>query len=1257
MSKPIINLIISAATTYGQIDLFEEEDITLTLNVADVKDITQRSAPFTQTFYIPGTANNNEILTSIFEIGADSTYDPRKKASAVLTVDNIPVTNNAIMQLTSIDITNNKQPYYSIVVYEDTKTFWDALDGQYLNDLTSLSGLTHPLDFYHVTNSWTANTPYYYGMVDYGKNWTMADMSATTSNSPGLYDLYPATQEKYYLDAIFDAAGFQYESSFLNSTAFTNNYILFNGENDFLLDSSFATARTFQAQITSGNTEFTGLTSSYTIMPYTPHYNNDSTNGNFDNGGLFSTTTFKYSADTPSIQKFHSRIEFYFTGFSYFYVAVTFHRSTLPNGVTNSTASPVLPGANYHDVFYQPMGGTNTGSAGQLITEQYVTQFANAGDPSIPQAVVIDVETPWLDGANSYPTGVNNYYPCEAGETFWMTYTFINNISSPSGSNFKLDIFSAETKFWNEVSTARVPGQSVPYLNYVPKQIKQTDFIDSLCKRYNLYIESSKINERTLIIEPRDVYYAAGEVKDWSQKLDISQTYSQQLLSEQQNKQIRFKYKEDKDYLNDNYQNIENRTYGDYLQIFDNDFTADEDSIEIIYSPTPLINVPGSTDFILPLIVKQDSNGNNGKTDFNIRVLQKNFIPLKPFESWNFNGVRFNSYPYLGHFDNPNSPTFDMNFGPLQYAYYPIPYIPNNNLVNKYWGSYLQEINDKNSYMLTAYFHLTPADINQLNYNDNIYIEGLTEGSGAYFKINTIQYNLTDTTSSKVELIKSLNAPQDNTTGSFIVRGNITNNFLQSRNSLVMGTNNTTNSNASILAGNRNSVGFNAQNSFVTGYANNVFAGSSNSSVIGGSNNIVYGQGSAVVGGYNNTIFGSGSTVLGGANYFLSGDNTTVATNLVVTSAITIGNIVFTVSGNSSLGLWTGGTGANSIQSTYGNNNASGTTSFASGYGNTAGGPLSFIAGGIYNVTNYNNSILGHASQSAFIGGGYKNFIEGDFSTIVGGKYNLINGKYSSVLGGTLNSATTNYSTVIGGKQNKASGNYSVILGGVQNLVTGQASSSIAGSINYNYGTNSFVGGKLSSVGAGKNESSSFGYNNSVNVNYSSVVNGVNNNIYGVFGRSFIGSGNNNKIFGNVSSILNGSANTVNNSYSTILGGILNTLNSNNSTIVAGAYITATTIDETAYVPNLAIQSNHLIYWGSGSTNPTAGVVTLIAGTATVTTNKVGANSVISYFGQNSSGSAGELTISARVPGVSFTITSTSLIDTRLVFWTIGELF
>lgn len=72
-------------------------------------------------------------------------------------------------------------------------------------------------------------------------------------------------------------------------------------------------------------------------------------------------------------------------------------------------------------------------------------------------------------------------------------------------------------------------------------------------------------------------------------------------------------------------------------------------------------------------------------------------------------------------------------------------------------------------------------------------------------------------------------------------------------------------------------------------------------------------------------------------------------------------------------------------------------------------------------------------------------------------------------------------------------------------------------------------------------------------------------------------------------------------------------------------------------------------------TNARMGIATLAAGTVTVNTTAVTANSRIQLTAQTTGAAPGALRVSARVAGTSFTISSTSGTDTSTVAWQIVE--
>jgi len=204
-----------------------------------------------------------------------------------------------------------------------------------------------------------------------------------------------------------------------------------------------------------------------------------------------------------------------------------------------------------------------------------------------------------------------------------LKYTWIGGIVPSIG---EVNQFITNGFILNEVSESLILGQEIEYGFNVPKKVKQKDFITSIVKMFNLYIEPSKEYPNTLIIEPRDDYYASGQIKDWTDKIDLNVDIKEQILADTQNKQILFTYKDDKDRLNTLYKSTYNEIYGQYLYDSENEFSTGVKKIDVIFSPTPVPSVPGSFNFPILRIVKDDINYNQlpgGRIDPNIRIVRR----------------------------------------------------------------------------------------------------------------------------------------------------------------------------------------------------------------------------------------------------------------------------------------------------------------------------------------------------------------------------------------------------------------------------------------------------------------------------------------------------------------------------------------------------------------------------------------------------------------------------------------------------------
>ena len=84
----------------------------------------------------------------------------------------------------------------------------------------------------------------------------------------------------------------------------------------------------------------------------------------------------------------------------------------------------------------------------------------------------------------------------------------------------------------------------------------------------------------------------------------------------------------------------------------------------------------------------------------------------------------------------------------------------------------------------------------------------------------------------------------------------------------------------------------------------------------------------------------------------------------------------------------------------------------------------------------------------------------------------------------------------------------------------------------------------------------------------------------------------------------------------------------------------------------MLLTAEHAIKEG---TNAAMGVATLVAGTVVVNNTRITANTRIFLTIQSPAGTLGVVYVSARTAGTSFTITSTSILDTSTVAWMIVE--
>jgi hypothetical protein len=429
------------------------------------------------------------------------------------------------------------------------------------------------------------------------------------------------------------------------------------------------------------------------------------------------------------------------------------------------TLQSMNTGGTQDFIFYETkIGSLFTASAGDTI-------FTYTGIPTLTTTLSIEVRGEYNMTFRSFEIAVlkNGNVVTDSSETYSGTDTLFYNktlnieFSTNDTLRVRTTAIIGTSYIYIDESTINVInnvattspielGDQMLINNTIPKGIFQKDFVTSIMKMYNLMIVEDKYKTNHLVIKPYVDFYS-GDIIDWTFKLDHSKAVKLKPMSEVNARYYNFKYKQDNDFYNEDYRKKFNEGYGD--RVFDNglEFAKDTESVEIIFAPSPLFGT-NATDKIFPAIYKKsDNNTKEDPMDHVIRIMQ--ISKINDVASWSILNGATNlgsntKYLYAGHLDDPEAPTLDINFGAPQQLFFNLSSGDlSYNLFNVYYSPYMAEITDKDSRLLTGFFHLTELDIFNLDFSKFYYIDG-----GLYRLIKVYDYSPESYDTTKIDLLR-----------------------------------------------------------------------------------------------------------------------------------------------------------------------------------------------------------------------------------------------------------------------------------------------------------------------------------------------------------------------------------------------------------------------------------------------------------------------------------------------------------------------
>ena len=861
----------------------------LTFNISDIAKPDKRKADFSKTINLPASKRINKIFEHIFNVNIElQTFNPNLRTEVVYLV-NGEVQLDGYLQLKSV---KNKNGFisYDCVIIGRIGNFFTQLQDQELTDL-DLSSLNHTYTKANQVATWNLplTTDYVYPMINYDINYA----GLVFSPNWNVTDFFPAIKVKKYIDEIFSSIGYTYTSSFFSSSYFNTLIIPFSSK-DFKLTESAINNLIFSSYNPKFLTSGTGSSSSFNgVFDDITTFQSDTVvnqTESYDVGNVYNNSTGVFTAGADAYYNLNSMVQVQgvynaptgtptsgtqYTIVSDIHGKIKLNKYNSSGGFISTideqffgiqgSNTPVNPGATI-TTSSSPTTSSTEYYVGSLSSPAYV-EIDNINNTSTPNKFYVSANNIYLNSGEQVKVVVE--YECRGNDLkLFNNINFNQNQSNvfwkDSGNNlydarsFGLNILSSY--FNNElVNSSYIEGSSIDMVSAIPAKVKQKDFIKSIINMFNLYVQPNPDNEKDLIIEPRDDFYN-NDVIDWSSKIDKSKDIEFKPMGALNSKEYLFTYKRDNDYYNELYYNTWAENYGQADFTINNDFLKAEHKTELIFSATPSVG-QSWYDRVIPTIIKFDEKDGVQRTEANIRILQWGGLKSTD-QQWlhvdsSGDTIKTN-YPYAGMYDDPYTPTEDIGFNLTNEIYWANVFnnvitFNNNNLYNKYYKKFIEEITDTNSKIVNAHFYLTPSDVSNLSFRKQYYFEG------QYFRLNKIEnYNpINPITKCEFLKIKSATVFSPNTQTSHggiqTLGGQRTPTFAQSTGTLTNG-NSVGNQGVSAM-GTNNYISGTVQAARITGSNNNIFSGARNVVIQGSGNTIESGlQNIQLINSNNQTV-------------------------------------------------------------------------------------------------------------------------------------------------------------------------------------------------------------------------------------------------------------------------------------------------------------------------------------------------------------------------------------------------------------------
>lgn len=272
-----------------EIELFDDEKISITSSIQNINDISKVFTDYSQSFTIPASANNNIIFKHWYESGLDNGYDQRIRYEGFIKIDT-QTFRTGKWQLESASIKDNRVEDYKLTFYGNLKSLADKFGEDKLKDIQEVNEYTINYSGANVqdTITTTADLDLMYPLISSARSWQYGaggsnDISVS-ANAIVHTELFPALKVSKIFEAIASKYNLTFSGGFLNDARFKNAFLWLKNKEENTVNFSEEVPINFNTIV--NNSAMTQFTSSQFTINKQPFFTSIS--------GSQETNTFSY---------------------------------------------------------------------------------------------------------------------------------------------------------------------------------------------------------------------------------------------------------------------------------------------------------------------------------------------------------------------------------------------------------------------------------------------------------------------------------------------------------------------------------------------------------------------------------------------------------------------------------------------------------------------------------------------------------------------------------------------------------------------------------------------------------------------------------------------------------------------------------------------------------------------------------------------------------------------------------------------------